>query len=160
MSLDVALGAEREVDESLFAPHPSRQRSEQAAEILRSDREPIGALAGELDGAIGDRVSRERGVHLRPGRLHLDEAELRELLHRPVDLRGRHAAFPADRRGIGNAENHQRRQRFSLVEGEADFFEELEVCIICGRRGPQMSHTSRGRSIGMASEIPPGAAEL
>lgn len=30
VSLDVALGAEREVDEGLFAPHPSGQRSEQA----------------------------------------------------------------------------------------------------------------------------------
>ena len=123
MALDVALGAEGEIDEGLLAAHAPGKRRQQLAKVRRVGGEALRPLARDLDHAVGHRVGREGREQLGARRLDLGEAEPGELLHRQVDFRGGHAAFAAQRRRVGHAENHECDQRFSLVEREPDFFQ-------------------------------------
>ena len=59
--------------------------------------------------------------------LDLDQPDPPELLHGLVDLRRRDVAFAAQRRGVGDPEQHQRHERPLLVEREARLIEEFDV---------------------------------
>src|SRR6266702_4046987 len=123
VALDVAFGAEREIDEGLLAAHAPGERRQQLAKIRRAGGEALRPLARDLDHAVGHRVGREGREQFGARRLDLSEAEPRQLLHRQVDFRGGHAALAAQRRRVGHAENHERDQRLSLVERQPDFFQ-------------------------------------
>src|SRR5262245_31149145 len=101
----MAFGSEGEIDEGLSAPYPPRKGREKPSQLLRSGREMLRSLTGQLDETVGDSVRGQRRVHLWPRRLHLHEAKMRQFLHGPVDLRGRNAALATNGRRVGNAEN-------------------------------------------------------
>ena len=89
--------------------------------------EPLGAFARDLDDAGDDGVRRQRGEHPRPGLLDLHQAQAGQFLHGLVDLGGRDVALAAQRRGVGDAAEHQRHQGFPLVEPEPDAFEAVRI---------------------------------
>ena len=85
------------------------------------------SLAGNFDDPIDDHLRGQRGKHLRTRRLHLYQPEAGQFLHGQVDLRGRHAAFAAQRRGVCHAAQHERHEGFSLVERQPDVFELVRI---------------------------------
>src|SRR5262245_58449588 len=127
MPPDMTLGPERQIDEGLLAARPPGKGREELPQLLRAGRETLGALPRQLDQAVRHPIRRLRRVHLRPGRLHAHEAQVRELLHGPVDLRGGDAALAADRGRVGDPENHQGDESLPLVEGKTDLLEKLRI---------------------------------
>ena len=123
----VAVHAQRQIQEWLSPSHAGAKTRQGLPQPGSVGGKPFGAFTGDLDGAGDDRVGGQRGEHLWASRLALREPHPGQFLHRQVDLRCRHIAFPAQCRGVGDPTKHERRQGASFVHGQPERLEGLQI---------------------------------
>src|SRR6267378_4069192 len=112
MPFYMAFGAKCEIDESMLPADTTREGTQKLPKFLDTGSEAFRAFAGKFNDAVCDQFRLQRGIQLWSRWLYFCEAELGELLHRPVDFRGRYPTLAADSRGVRNAENHKSSERW------------------------------------------------